>query len=461
MTRIDSKKLDYNSEVVNVKNLFKGNIQENNNMLKYRSINVMNLQNENELSNFNNTISPLSLDTINNNEVQTNSNPPITNNNETGKNSLTLDVTSNHTNNNSNNARNDSNIESNSRDNNSNFTGIFNPILDILSNNSRSNHSNDNNNDNFQMNEECLICFDKLTPEESNNNFIGCPHGFCNECFLNYFKEKINSKIDEIKCPEKDCKTMIPNYFIEEKLINDIPLLSKYKKLKKIRQLELDPNVEFCPYPNCESYAIKKDTNFVSCIHNGHKFCFNCRNYWHDKGRCNIDIYSYYKKWKTSSKIKRCPRCKYLIEKNEGCNHMTCLNCKYEWCWICSKEYKPGHYGLGSQCYGLQYSSSRCCPDNRCCTLLRQIGNFLLNYIAKPLLILLLYPLFVFISLQMIIFDKFIIIKKKVEIFYILSALVQYIRLAIYVYYFFICGLITMIIVCPLRRKILYFLKSL
>jgi uncharacterized protein YacL len=27
--------------------------------------------------------------------------------------------------------------------------------------------------------------------------------------------------------------------------------------------------------------------------------------------------------------------CKTKVEKNEGCNHMTCIICKYEFCWFC------------------------------------------------------------------------------------------------------------------------------
>ena len=30
-------------------------------------------------------------------------------------------------------------------------------------------------------------------------------------------------------------------------------------------------------------------------------------------------------------RVKRCPRCKIYTEKNGGCNHMTCISCKYQW----------------------------------------------------------------------------------------------------------------------------------
>ena len=32
---------------------------------------------------------------------------------------------------------------------------------------------------------------------------------------------------------------------------------------------------------------------------------------------------------------KKCPNCGIVIEKNKGCNHMTCYKCGYEFCWYC------------------------------------------------------------------------------------------------------------------------------
>mmetsp|Transcript_4567 Transcript_4567/g.10065 ORF Transcript_4567/g.10065 Transcript_4567/m.10065 type:complete len:421 (+) Transcript_4567:43-1305(+) len=39
--------------------------------------------------------------------------------------------------------------------------------------------------------------------------------------------------------------------------------------------------------------------------------------------------------------VKKCPECKEYIEKNGGCDHMTCL-CKHEFHWSTLKPYRPG-----------------------------------------------------------------------------------------------------------------------
>ena len=103
--------------------------------------------------------------------------------------------------------------------------------------NIRKNNSSINNDisENVQNSNEfisCLICSEQLTKEELLNNILECFHFFCDDCYYEYIKEKINNnQIERIRCPSKDCEIMLYNNFIERKLIRDIPLLDKYKKL--------------------------------------------------------------------------------------------------------------------------------------------------------------------------------------------------------------------------------------
>eukprot|EP00415_Alexandrium_ostenfeldii_P003986 UN3986 len=38
--------------------------------------------------------------------------------------------------------------------------------------------------------------------------------------------------------------------------------------------------------------------------------------------------------------LKRCPRCRAPVEKldDESCDHMTCLQCRHEFCWSCMAD---------------------------------------------------------------------------------------------------------------------------
>ena len=258
------------------------------------------------------------------------------------------------------------------------------PLFDRFNNSNDSNSSYTNNKK--IISEKCLICEEKLTNNELKYNLLECLHVYCDDCYYNYFKEKINNnKVEKIKCPEVLCDCIIYNNFIEKKLVKDIELLEKYIKLRNRKQLMLDPNVQMCPFPDCESYAKKGDNKYVSCIDKGHKFCFNCLKEWHGEKSCEIESDKNFEKWKNSYKVKRCPRCKYFIEKNEGCNHITCSNCQYQFCWLCLQEYKSDHFDPSGKCFGLQYANCLCF-SNKLCLYLYMILIFVLKNLGFALL---------------------------------------------------------------------------
>ena len=321
--------------------------------------------------------------------------------------------------------------------------------INVNLNNSERNKIVNNDDDKIEMNECCLICENKLTSEELDYNFIECFHGFCDSCYYDYLKEKIiNNDVEYIKCPQKGCNTILNDNFIQNHLLSDIPLLEKYIKFKQRKQLAKDPNIQLCPYPNCESYANKNPKSlFVTCLE-GHKFCFNCLKDWHENEKCKIENDKKFENWRNSRKVKRCPKCKYFIEKNEGCNHMTCRNCKYEWCWICLQETLPGHYGPGGKCEGLQFSNWPCLSNKFCLILYR-----FLFHILECLQIFAIFPAVFYMALYELI-DKINNDDDKFFIFKIF--IIFYICLCFFIYVTSIMSIIFIIIIfcCPFKRFI-------
>lgn len=83
------------------------------------------------------------------------------------------------------------------------------------------------------------------------------------------------------------------------------------------------------------------------CASCNKRFCFRCNKPLHYPVSCRLlEIWNV--KCKDESETanwilahtKSCPKCKVRIEKNKGCNHMTCEKCHYHFCWVCMGDWK-------------------------------------------------------------------------------------------------------------------------
>ena len=187
----------------------------------------------------------------------------------------------------------------------------------------------------------CEICYEEM--EENNAFSIQCGHCFCQDCWLSVLKDASDqdcSRFSKVKCPQHDCRSRL--------LSNDIQDLDRQQYLKwKDAFIELfvrsDPLYGFCPGPDCNYVCISSNENCIphssSCEHCCTKFCFECGAEPHQPASCNQK-----KEWHrllNSSSLwikqnsKPCPGCQAPIEKNLGCNHMTCQICNTEFCWLC------------------------------------------------------------------------------------------------------------------------------
>ncbi|CAI6368940.1 unnamed protein product [Macrosiphum euphorbiae] len=103
------------------------------------------------------------------------------------------------------------------------------------------------------------------------------------------------------------------------------------------------------PGANCTAVIKSKESlaKKAICTQCETSFCFKCGNDYHAPTDCAT-----IKKWITkcaddsetsnyiAANTKDCPKCNIFIEKNGGCNHMQCLSCKFDFCWMCMGDWK-------------------------------------------------------------------------------------------------------------------------
>ncbi|CAG9333620.1 unnamed protein product [Blepharisma stoltei] len=184
----------------------------------------------------------------------------------------------------------------------------------------------------FETTEEkqCPICFEirsefiKLSP---------CSHTFCKSCFNQYLDLQVHEgQVVKIKCCEYTCSNIFPANIIRQLLSGE--RLELYDKLMKRIQLQSDPNIKWCPYPNCEGYdTIGGGKLKLQCNICHNYFCAKCNQIWHGRKKCKTD--KKFERWASQRNAKACPKCFWRVEKNGGCSHMTCIQCGHYWCWNC------------------------------------------------------------------------------------------------------------------------------
>jgi len=190
----------------------------------------------------------------------------------------------------------------------------------------------------------CDICFETVRgPKELLQIFDCNEHFYCFSCTKTHIKEHLEKfKVLKLKCPDAGCGASVNDD--KMKKIISAEIFEKYSKFKKNALVERNPNLKWCSRPGCEQIIEKPQDKSKAVCQCGQETCFDCGNTYHQGKTCekaSKDLYKFYAK---SNDIQICPECKSRVQKAEGCNHMTCLVCTYEWCWLCKGEYSRNHY---------------------------------------------------------------------------------------------------------------------
>ncbi|KAH7728491.1 E3 ubiquitin-protein ligase arih1 [Aphelenchoides avenae] len=193
---------------------------------------------------------------------------------------------------------------------------------------------------------QCKICY-----ERRQLTGLACGHVFCYECWDHYLVSKIADEGHAyLPCPEYKCSLIIDDDTALS-LIKCPQVQAKYNRLVTNSFVESNPLLKWCPGTDCGRIVevSHAEPRPITCDC-GYTFCFFCSHAWHDPVGCDL-----LKKWlkkcnddsETSNWLnantKDCPKCQITIEKDGGCNHMTCKNvsCRFEFCWMCLGPWGP------------------------------------------------------------------------------------------------------------------------
>mmetsp|Transcript_7995 Transcript_7995/g.20147 ORF Transcript_7995/g.20147 Transcript_7995/m.20147 type:complete len:406 (-) Transcript_7995:295-1512(-) len=209
---------------------------------------------------------------------------------------------------------------------------------------------------------ECNICCDDISGPQVYT--LACDHKYCFQCLESHVAAKLDSgEVNDLRCPDPSC--LKPIEYVDVRAFCKSPeVFEKYQTMSLVFALKAEPNTRWCPKCGL-AFLINGDgdgaTSVVACPNTECKteFCSKC-NEQHAGMTCEEFKVTNkeekrFKRWKRSHKTKLCPKCGAVIQKNKGCNHMTCGNCHYDFCWLCMGEVVGDHYAAEGPCKGKQF----------------------------------------------------------------------------------------------------------
>ncbi|KAK0441813.1 hypothetical protein EV421DRAFT_1904410 [Armillaria borealis] len=194
----------------------------------------------------------------------------------------------------------------------------------------------------------CPICFDDVsTPFQ-----LVCGHVYCTGCIRHFLTSAAETGIFPLVCMgnESTCGKPISIPVIQKFL----PPTAFNHLLETIFTTHVDKHPQefrYCKTPDCmQIYRRSEAVSVLRCPSCFSEICSSCGEDSHERLSCeHARIHNNPAEQERMSEawflqqrgIKKCPTCSRLIEKTEGCNHMTCP-CGAHICWRCMGAFDAG-----------------------------------------------------------------------------------------------------------------------
>ncbi|KAL9186727.1 hypothetical protein ACHAXT_005965 [Thalassiosira profunda] len=195
----------------------------------------------------------------------------------------------------------------------------------------------------------CGVCADDFDAGDT----VACNgeediHFYCKQCLASYCTMTVQSgAVSGMECPMPNCNALFATHDIKSTLSDwDILTIERREDSRDRRVAMAAKAMLHC---ECGMVAVVTEEDMgdgrVACPGEdcGRRYCAKCGNADHGKDSCPPPAETM--QW-LNDNSKECPNCKQRVEKNGGCDHMTCQppgGCGHEWWWSCGCPYRGAH----------------------------------------------------------------------------------------------------------------------
>lgn len=231
----------------------------------------------------------------------------------------------------------------------------------------------------------CIICCDTLPPKDMYG--MGCGHLFCKPCWRSYLSLKVaeGPLCIMTTCPAHGCKEVVNDHVFREFTVEED--YQKYSRFLLRSYVDINKCVKWCPSPGCnKAISSSGGLSAVKCAC-GCLFCPRCGEEAHSPVTCE-QLAAWQEKCRNESETanwilantKKCPKCSVRIEKNQGCNHMTCRSCRHEFCWICLQDWSKHGANTGGYYKCNRYDDEGASSDTEVARAKAELDRYLHYY---------------------------------------------------------------------------------
>lgn len=222
-------------------------------------------------------------------------------------------------------------------------------------------------------NESCSVCLDELVDSVT----LHCGHVCCSDpCFKLLCMNVANAdkKQEPIRCVCEQDGGICSAVLTPEELQRLLPEETFAEVLEGSYALYIQQSPKeygYCPTADCNFVYRKLPANndqsgrdqarTITCTTCSFEICTKCSLQHtgmtcdnHDEATAEQELPDSFKK---ENGIQDCPSCGTMIQKNGGCNHMTCGVCGSHVCWVCLKYFDNGSdcmKHVNDSCGGIQ-----------------------------------------------------------------------------------------------------------